>query len=73
MAFAATVYTLTSRDQILWDKELARVRAECDTMSPAVTDAVQSVLRSVATERTYDGEIAASALALLDDLVKRPA
>ena len=67
MARTQTVSHHTSRDERLWDEELARVQARRGTMTPAAAAAVESTLRSILGERAEDDRLASSTLAGLED------
>ena len=55
-------------DELLWDREVEKVRAEWDAMTPAVAAAVHSVLESIAGEQAVDERVALGARTLLDEL-----
>lgn len=50
MALAASQSVSAGRDELLWEEELARVRAGCHLLAPAAAAAVQSVLSSILDE-----------------------
>lgn len=68
MALAAPTPSPTGRAELLWDEELARVRAQREILSPAAVEAVKSALRSIVSEQGADDSLALATLALLEEM-----
>lgn len=62
----------TSRDQRLWEQEVETIRAQRDTMTPAIAVALQSVLQSIAGEQVPDERFARAARELLVEMSESP-
>ena len=67
MVLVAPQSVSAGRDELLWEEELARVRAGCHLLAPAAAAAVQSVLSSILDEPDQNGDLR-SVLALFQEV-----
>ena len=67
MAFAASQSFPAGRGELLWEEELARVRAGHHLLTPPAAAAVQSVLSSILHEPAQNEEDLLSILALFQE------